>query len=52
MAVSEKLQRAKELYFEPPLDEGIREIVVALIAHGVETYELCEVIYSDDEAAN
>ena len=38
----EKLQRARELNFEPPLDEGIREIVVTLIAHGVETYESCE----------
>jgi hypothetical protein len=42
MADPEKLQRARELNFEPPLDEGIREIVVTLIAHGVETYESCE----------
>lgn len=38
----ERLQRAKDLYFEPPLDEGIREIVVTLIANGVETFESCE----------
>jgi hypothetical protein len=36
------LARAKELHFEPPLDEGIREIVVMLIANGVETFESCE----------
>jgi len=38
----ETIQRAQELHFEPPLDEGIREIVVTLIAHGVETFESCE----------
>ena len=42
MADSENLRRARELHFEPPLDEGIREIVETLIAHGVETYESCE----------
>jgi hypothetical protein len=42
MADSDKLQRARELYFESPLDEGIREIVVTLIAHGVETCESCD----------
>ena len=31
--------RAWELDFEPPLDEGIRDIVFTLIAHGVETCE-------------
>jgi hypothetical protein len=36
------VQRGKELVFEPPLDEGIREIVLALIAHGVDTYESCQ----------
>jgi hypothetical protein len=36
------LQRAKELYFEPPLDEGIRAIVITLVANGVETFESCE----------
>lgn len=38
----ENLQRAKELHFEPPLDEGIREIVTTLVANGVETFESCE----------
>jgi hypothetical protein len=36
------LQRAKELCFEPPLDAGIREIVITLVANGVETFESCE----------
>ena len=36
------LQRAKELCFEPPLVEGIREIVITLVANGVETFESCE----------
>jgi hypothetical protein len=36
------LQRAKELYFEPPLDEGIRDIIIVLVANGVETFESCE----------
>jgi hypothetical protein len=36
------IQNAKELCFEPPLDEGIREFVVILIANGVETFESCE----------
>lgn len=36
------IQRAKELCFEPPLDEGIREIVLVLAANGVETFESCE----------
>lgn len=39
---TESLRRAKELYFEEPLDEGISEIVLILIANGVETYESCE----------
>jgi hypothetical protein len=38
----ETIQRARELYFEPPLDEGIKEIVHTLIAAGVETFESCE----------
>jgi hypothetical protein len=38
----EKVQRAREQYFEPPLDEGIREIVIALVSNGVETFESCE----------
>jgi hypothetical protein len=36
------LERARELRFEPPLDEGIRDIVVLLIANGVEAFESCE----------
>ena len=38
----ENLQRARESYFEPPLDDGIREIVITLVANGVETFESCE----------
>jgi hypothetical protein len=38
----ESLQRAKDLIFEPPLDKGIREIVVTLLANGIETFESCE----------
>jgi hypothetical protein len=38
----ESIRRAKDLHFEPPLDEGIREIVVVLAANGIETYESCE----------
>src|SRR6266478_5963574 len=38
----ESIQRAKELCFEPPLDAGIREIVIVLVANGVETFESCE----------
>lgn len=38
----ENLRRAKELVFEPPLDDGIREIVLVLVANGVETFESCE----------
>jgi hypothetical protein len=37
-----RIQRARELRFEPPLDEGIREIVVRLVSEGVETFESCE----------
>lgn len=36
------LQRARELRFEPPLDDGIRQIVITLVANGVETFESCE----------
>lgn len=42
MADPENLQRARELHFEPPLDEGIREFVEIMIAHGVETCESCQ----------
>jgi hypothetical protein len=43
----ENLQRAKELHFEPPLDEGIREIVTTLVANGVETFESCVIEPAD-----
>jgi hypothetical protein len=36
------LPRAKEYVFEPPLDEGIKEIVITLLRNGVETFESCE----------
>jgi hypothetical protein len=38
----DNLARARDLYFEPPLDEGIREVVITLIANGVECFESCE----------
>lgn len=38
----QNLRRAKKLIFEPPLDEGIREIVVTLPSNGVGTFESCE----------
>jgi hypothetical protein len=38
----ECVQRARDHYFEPPLDEGIREIVIALVSNGGETFESCE----------
>lgn len=36
------IQRAQDMQFEPPLDDGIRDIVVALVEAGVETFESCE----------
>ncbi len=36
------LQEAREGIFDPPLDEGIRDIVMTLVANGVETFESCE----------
>ena len=39
---TESLRLGKELYFEEPLDEGIREIVLTLIANGIETFESCQ----------
>ncbi len=36
------LEQAKAGIFEPPLDAGIRDIVLALVANGVETFESCE----------
>jgi hypothetical protein len=38
----DRLQTARDLHFETPLDEGIREIVITLLANGVETFESCE----------
>jgi hypothetical protein len=38
----EVIQRGQERYFDPPLDDGIREIVLTLIANGIETFESCE----------
>jgi hypothetical protein len=38
----ENLERAKRGIFEPPLDEGVRDIVLTLLANGVETFESCE----------
>jgi hypothetical protein len=38
----EALQRAREHHFDPPLDDGIRDIVITLVANGVETFESCE----------
>lgn len=36
------IQAASEGIFDPPLDEGIRHIVVTLAQNGVETFESCE----------
>lgn len=36
------IQEAQELHFEPPLDEGIRDIVITLARNHVETFESCE----------
>jgi hypothetical protein len=38
----ELLELAKQGEFRPPLDEGIREIVLTLMGNGVETFESCE----------
>jgi hypothetical protein len=38
----EAVQNARELIFHPPLDAGIRDIVVALASNGIETFESCE----------
>lgn len=38
----EKVQRATAGIFEPPLDDGIKHIVLTLVANGVETFESCE----------
>jgi hypothetical protein len=36
------IQQAREGIFDPPLDEGIRDTVLTLVANGVETFESCE----------
>jgi hypothetical protein len=36
------IQQAVKGIFEPPLDEGIRQIVLTLVENGVETFESCE----------
>jgi hypothetical protein len=36
------IQSAQELCFDPPLDKGIRDIVITLVSNGVETFESCE----------
>jgi hypothetical protein len=33
---------APELHFDPPLDDGIRDIVLTLMAAGIETRESCQ----------
>jgi len=38
----ETIQAGQKLEFHPPLDEGIREMVITLCSAGVETYESCE----------
>jgi hypothetical protein len=41
-ATPESIQRAAELDFDPPLDEGIKRAVHTLVAAGVETFESCQ----------
>jgi len=36
------IQLAKDRIFDPPLDGGIRDIVLTLVENGVETFESCE----------
>lgn len=38
----DNLEKARASVFEPPLDEGIKDIVLTLLANGVETFESCE----------
>ena len=38
----ENVQRAQQLVFEPPLDDGIKDAVINLVAGGVETFESCQ----------
>jgi hypothetical protein len=42
MADPAVFQRARDLYFEEPLDKGIKEYVITLLTAGVETFESCE----------
>jgi hypothetical protein len=37
-----RIQAAQQLVFEPPLDGGIKDAVLVLVANGVETFESCE----------
>ena len=38
----ESIQRAQELIFDPPLDDGIRDAVILLASNGIETFESCQ----------
>ena len=38
----QNLENAHNGKFDPPLDEGIRDIVLTLLVNGVETFESCE----------
>jgi hypothetical protein len=38
----EVIQNAARLIFDPPLDAGIRDVVIALASSGIETFESCE----------
>src|ERR1700730_18588272 len=38
----ESIQLARALVFEPPLDAGIRDIVLTLVGNGIETFESCQ----------
>lgn len=39
---TEAIENGRKLCFNPPLDEGIHDIVITLITNGVETFESCE----------
>jgi len=36
------IQTGQDLCFDPPLDEGIRDIVLTLTGNGIETFESCQ----------
>src|ERR1017187_8676652 len=38
----ESIQDGRDLIFDPPLDEGIRDAVELLASNGVETFESCQ----------